>query len=128
MSNLSAYLTEIEIALIRSPIIAAYQVIRSEVTTDDGYIRVRATLSNGDFLEAAEYFVLERNAIQTDDYRYQWMDASKTVLRKRWDCTPDHPEIATFPHHMHVGDEFTVMPGQSLRLIDLLDLLERELE
>ncbi len=128
MTDLSAYLTDIELALIRSPIIAAYQVIRSEVNTDDGYIRVRATLINGDFLEAAEYFILERDAILTDDYRYQWMDASKIVLRKRWDCTPDHPEVATYPHHIHIGDENTVVPGQVLNLIALLDTLERELE
>jgi hypothetical protein len=127
MTDLSAYLTEIELALIRSPIIAAYQVIRSEVNTDDGYIRVRATLSNGDFLEAAEYFILVHDAILTDDYRYHWMDASKTVLRKRWDCTPDHPELPNFPHHVHIGDEQTVVPGQVLSLIDLLDILERDL-
>jgi hypothetical protein len=128
MTDLSAYLTEIELALIRSPIIAAYQVVRSEVNTDDGYIRIRATLSNGDFLGAAEYFILEHDAILTNDYRYQWMDAGKIVLRKRWDCTPDHPEVATFPHHIHVGDENSVVPGQALGLIDLLDTLERELE
>jgi len=127
MSEVSAYLVDIELALVRSPIITAYQIVRSEVNTDAGYIRVRATLVNGDFLEAAEYFVLENGAIFTDDYRYQWMDASKTALRKRWDCTPDYPEIASFPHHVHIGDETTVTSGQALGLIDLLDILEREL-
>ena len=128
MTDLSAYLTDIELALIRSPLVATYQIVRSEINTDAGYIRLRATLVNGDFLEAAEYFILEHDAIVTDDYRYQWMDAGKTALHKRWDCTPDHPELPNFPHHVHVDDEHTVTAGQVLRLIDLLDMLERELE
>ena len=127
MNELSAYLADIELALVRSPIVAAYHIVRAEVTTDAGYIRIRATLINGDFLEAAEYFILENGAILTDDYRYQWMDAGKTALRKRWDGTPDHPELPNFPHHVHLGDETTVTPGQVLNLIDLLDTLEREL-
>lgn len=127
MSDPAAYLTEIELALIHSPVIADYQIVRAVAHTDDGYIRVRATLVTGNFLEAAEYFLLEREAIITDDYRYQWMDAAKTALRKRWDCTPDHPELPNFPHHIHLGDEKTVVPGHVLSLIDLLDILEREM-
>lgn len=126
MSELSAYLADIELALVRSPIVAAYHIVRSDVNTDAGYIRIRATLVNGDFLEAAEYFILENGTIFTDDYRYQWMDVSKTALRKRWDCTPDHPELPNFPHHVHLDDETTVTPGQALNLIDLLDILECE--
>ena len=127
MSELSAYLSDIELALIRSPIVANYQIIRAEENTDDGYVRLRATLVNGDFLEAAEYFILERGVIRTQDYRYQWMDAGKSTLRKRWDSTPDHPELPNFPHHIHIGNEQTVEAGQALSLINLLDILERDL-
>ena len=96
MTDLSAYLTDIELALIRSPTIATYQIVRSEINTDAGYIRLRATFVNGDFLEAAEYFILEHSAILTDDYRYQWMDGGQTRLHRRWDNTPHFPELPGF--------------------------------
>ena len=65
VSDISAYLNQIELALVSSPVIAEYQVVRSWANTDDGYIRLRTTLTNGDFLEAAEYFVLDGDQILT---------------------------------------------------------------
>jgi hypothetical protein len=127
MSEIITYLDRVELALVGSPVIAEYHVIRSWANTDDGYIRLRASLVNGDFLEAAEYFVLDRGQIMTVDYRYQWMDSSKTILRRRWDSTPDHPELENFPHHIHLGDETHIVSGHSLSLIELLNVLESEL-
>ena len=80
-----------------------------------------------DFLEAAEYFVLEEDQIVTVDYRYQWMDGAKQSLRKRWDNTPDHPGLNGFPHHVHIDREENVAPGQPLNLLELLTILENEL-
>lgn len=127
MSDIAAYLNRVELALISSPIIVEYKFVRFWANTDDGYIRLRATLANGDFLEAAEYFVLVEGQLVTIDYRYQWLDEQKQVLRRRWDNTPDHPELANFPHHIHEGSDKTVIPGQVLSLIELLNLLESEL-
>ncbi len=124
MSDIAAYLAKIELALVSSSVIAEYHVVRSWANTDDGYIRVRATLTNSDFLEAAEYFVLEKSRIVTADYRHQWMDGEKKALRRRWDNTPDHPELENFPHHVHVGDEATIIPGHPTGLVELLDILE----
>ena len=58
MTDIAAYLTKIELAIISSSLIAEYRIVRSWANTDDGNIRVRATLVNGDFLEATEYVVL----------------------------------------------------------------------
>jgi hypothetical protein len=63
MDDPATYLAEIEMALVASPIVAEYRLVRSWANTDDGYIRVRATLSNGDFLEAAEYFIIQEGQI-----------------------------------------------------------------
>lgn len=104
-SDPPSYLAEIELALIVSQIVAQYTVVRSWANTDDGYFRVRATLANGDFLEATEYFVLEQERVEIVDYRHQWMDASRKTLRRRWDCTPHHLEVDGFPHHVHGEDE-----------------------
>lgn len=127
MNDPAGYLAEIELALVSSPVLAETHVTRSWTNADDGYIRVRATLVNGDFLEAAEYFVLDEGKIKPVDYRHQWMDGAKSTLRRRWDSTPDHPGLANFPHHVHVGDEHTVQPSHPTGILDLLRTLEAEL-
>ncbi len=124
MDDPTSYVAEVELALISSPIITGYELVRTWCNTDDGYIRLRATLTNGDFLEAAEYFVLRSGEPIPVDYRYQWMDGSKQSLRRRWDSTPDHPELAGFPYHVHVENDGTVIPGQPVSLLDLLGTLE----
>jgi hypothetical protein len=126
-NDVAAHLSETELALLSSPVISEFHIVLAWTNTDDGYIRIRATLLNDDFLEASEYFVQEGTTVIPIDYRYQWMDQSKKVLRRRWDNTPHYPGLPNFPHHIHVGNETAVVPGHSFTIIELLDLLEDEL-
>jgi hypothetical protein len=84
-------------------------------------------LCNGDFLEAAEYFLLEDDEYVTYRYRYQWMDNERRVLRKRWDNVEHYPDLPNFPHHVHVGDEGNVVSGERMGIVELLDVLSGEL-
>lgn len=76
-------------------------------------------------MEAAEYFVLENDQIQTEDYRFHWMDQNKK-LRRRWDNAPHHPEVATFPHHIH-DETGHIIPGQVMSIFNLLALMKNNL-
>lgn len=127
MADPTNYISVIETALMTSEVIAEYTVLDQWTNTDDGYFRIRATLNNGDFLEAANYFVVEDERPITVDYRYQWMDHTRTILRRRWDNTPHHPEVTTFPHHCHVEDEANVLPSATISLLQLLLFLESEI-
>lgn len=126
-NDVQNHLDETELALLSSPAIKEFNIVRSWTNTDDGYIRIRATLRNGDFLEASEYVVQDGSTIVLVDYRYQWMDSSKTTLRRRWDNTPHYPQLDNFPHHVHVGDEHIVVPGHPLHIIELLGIIEGHL-
>lgn len=127
MDDGASYLTEVELALVGSPIVQEYEIVRFKINVDDGSIRLRAVLINGDFLEASEYFILRSGSRITVDYRYQWMDSTRMQLRRRWDSTPHYPGLANFPHHIHLDAEGTVVPGRVLSLLDLLKLLETEI-
>ncbi len=127
MPEPAAYLNAVEVALLTSEVIAEYTLVASKINTDDGYFRLRATLANGDFLEAAEYFTVPEGKICIEDYRYQWMDGQRAVLRRRWDNTPHHPEVAGFPHHCHLGPGDTVAPSEAVNLFRILTFLEAEL-
>jgi len=123
----SAYLAEIELALVSTPLFNQYTITRMWLRTDEGYIRVRARLVNGDFLETAEYFVLSGDRVVTEDYRHQWMDGDRNTLYRRWDSTPDHPHLSNFPYHVHVDDEMNVQPDRPRSLLETLEWLESRL-
>ncbi len=108
--------------LIASSLVGSFDVIEEWVEPERGYIRIRARLINGDFLELAEYFVETDGECVTQRYRYQWMDASRQQLRSRWDNVEHFLNLAGFPHHIHLADG-QVVPGTCLSIIDLLKAL-----
>lgn len=123
MNDIAAYLEAIKLKLVTSRVIADYQIVKERTTATDGYLRIRANLHNGDFLEAAEYFERVPEGVRTVDYRHQWMDSTKKELRCRWDSTPDHPELPNFPHHVHRGSEESAIASQALSICQVLDLI-----
>ena len=97
MNDPLAYLEAIKLRLIASPIIAEYRIVKERATRTDGYLRVRATLVSGDFLELVEAFERGASEIAVVDYRHQWMDASQSQLRRRWDGAPITLNCLAFP-------------------------------
>jgi hypothetical protein len=118
----SEYLDTILAELVANDLVVSFDVIEQWVEPERGYIRVRAWLANGDFLELAEYFAEADGACVTQRYRYQWMDASQQQLRSRWDDVEHFPNLAGFPHHVHLADG-QVVPSTNLSIIGLLSVL-----
>ena len=127
MTTPAEYVLQLKAKLTISPIVASFNLVEEKVWPDQGYIRLRMSLSNGDFLEAAEYFVLEDDDCITRRYRYQWMDGERRELRKRWDNVEHYPDLPNFPHHVHVGKGENIEPGGRLSIIQLLDVLADEI-
>ena len=121
------YLESIHLALVENPIVKGYSIVRQRLASQSGHLRVRIQLINGDFLEAAEFFRLTPEGIQVADYRHQWMDSEQKNLRKRWDSTPHHPEISNTPHHVHIGGNDTVLPGQPMSIQHVLETIAKEI-
>ena len=127
MATPAEYLVQLKTKLAISQIVVSFSVVEEKVWPDRGYVRIRMVLSNGDFLEAAEYFVLQDDDLTTHRYRYQWMDRECRELRKRWDNVEHFPDLSNFPDHIHIGKEENVEPGESLSIIQLLDALAGEI-
>lgn len=94
---------------------------------DRGYFRARLVLINDDFLELSEYFIIRQNKPETLEYRYQWMDSEKQTLIRRWDNDRHFPNLANFPNHIHLGGDNQVIPGQAMNIIELIEVIEREI-
>ncbi len=120
------YLASVLSELATSDLIASFDVVEQWVEPDGGYIRVRALLTNEDFLEVAEYFVVSGRKCIPVRYRYQWMDARRQQIRKRWDNVEHYPGLAGFPYHVHLADG-QVKSGQCVSILELLKMLPSEL-
>ena len=59
-------------------------------------------------------------------YSYHWQNQSAELLI-RWDNAPDW-EIATFPHHKHVGKEDNVESSYERTLEQVMSILATRLE
>jgi Family of unknown function (DUF6516) len=121
------YLTAIKVKLLASSVVKSFTIVKERGTSDQGYFRARLTLTNNDFLEIVEFFVLKDQTCITETYRYQWMDETKQQLRKRWDNVEHYPNIPNFPHHVHITEETNVQPSQSRSILEIIDQLEQEL-
>jgi len=118
------YIEKIKYELITLEWVTSMTVIEENVLEDRGYFRARLTLANNDFLEIAEYFILRDEDLITERYRYQWMDETKTQLRRRWDNIPHFPNLDNFPDHVHIETEKNVHPSQSLSILQVLNLIK----
>lgn len=120
------YLDIIKARLAASPIVTTTTIVAEYALADRGYLRARLTLTNGDFLEVSEYFVLQEQSCVTVEYRHQRMDASKQHLIQRWDNATHFPDLPNAPHHLHIEREDNVIHGQLMSILGLLDVLEQE--
>ena len=113
----------IEARLIASPIVAAFDVIRREVTPTDGKMRIRATLTDDGLLELFEYVVEEQGQLNLQKYSFHWQDA-KGELIQRWDNVNHYPDLPNAPHHAHLRDGSVQSVPDEPRMMDTLDRIE----
>lgn len=121
-------LESIKAKIIMSGVVQSMTIVAERALSGRGYFRARLRLINGDFVEVSEYFVVEFGDCSTAEYRHQWMDPSKTRLIKRWDNAEHFPDLANYLHHVHLEDDAKVIPGSAIGIVELIDLLEKEVD
>jgi len=89
-------------------------------------MRVRCTLSNGDTFEFAEYVKVINDKPKIQSYNYHWQSSNRSLV-KRWDNVGHHPEIASFPHHLHQPDG-RVEPSHSVNFMQVLSEIENTIK
>jgi hypothetical protein len=125
-TTVSAHLDDVEQAFLLSPVVRSLQVREREERLHEGFIRLRAVLSNGDLLEAFEFVVAILDALQTVTYRIHWQQGDGR-LKRRWDNAPHHKEVPTFPQHVHVGLDDHVESSEPMTILKVLALVEGEI-
>lgn len=122
-SVIESYMDDIEMLFVCSPVVSQYFIRERDVRGREGYIRIKAELSNGDKFEAFEFVQVSSGNIKVITYRLQWQTADGQ-LKRRWDNAEHHREIATFPHHVHVGVSEAVQSAETMSIQKALKVIE----
>jgi hypothetical protein len=112
------YVESVKERLSTDSIVISFDVIREFASLEEGFIRARANLTNGDILDFSE-FVQWLDDLELISYRYQWMDKDKNLVR-RWDNAKHFSDLENFPHHVHVNDK-DVISGKPINIFEALD-------
>ena len=121
------YIEESILLLTISPIVASFKVIKRRETESDGYLRARAVITDESLLEISMYWQSAENGVRLIGYRFHWQN-EKSKLVRRWDNAKHHPEIKTFPFHMHIGKDENIKESVRMDLWKILRILESEVE
>lgn len=101
---LNAYCNDIVVSLFVSKAVTSFKILKQEISEEEAYLRIKATLANKNILEFSEYLTLRKTKVHLETYSFHWQ-TDKGVLIKRWDNVEHHKEISTFPHHIHLDDD-----------------------
>ncbi len=117
------YLRQLDELLSASPAVRDVEVIRRTRRDTEGervlHYRYRVLLTDGGLVEMSERLVEMRGMVTTTKYRHHWQDKHGHLL-KRWDNAPHHPEIETFPDHLHDGTEEQVLSHAAITGLEVL--------
>lgn len=124
MRDASDYLIYVRSIILLDDQIQHWQIIREEAQGDNGLLRYRLLLRNQNLLDVFERFTIEQGQPTIIRYSYHWQRADQQLV-KRWDNAPHYPNLATYPHHIHDGDENHVLPCPNVKLIDILTMIRQ---
>ena len=90
------------IRLIKSdPNVITFEIYEDARTNYEGFIKAKINFVGNSFLEFREYVNTGGSKVKTYAYSYHYQKSDKLVFR--YDNTPHHPQIESFPHHKHLA-------------------------
>lgn len=129
---ISEYFQQIEFFLASYEWSNSVRVLRYDVLETDMeailVYRIRVSMSGSGILEIRERVICSRRDkdIKTTTYSFHWQDQHGNLI-KRWDNAPHYPNLDGFPHHIHIGDGETVVPGHPINAMEMLAEIDGEL-
>lgn len=104
------YFSSVERRLRRSNLLDATEHPITCLASDDfnGLLRRRALCSGGGYLDIYEVVSTELGYPVRVHYAYTLVLSGERVFR--YDNAPHHPELATHPHHKHIGADDRLVP------------------
>jgi hypothetical protein len=87
------------------------------------YLKGEIVFTNHCELHFKEYFISVPE-FKKIAYSYHYQDDKKELIF-RYDNAEHHPELETFPHHKHIGNE--TFPAEEFSLEKVLDIIANQI-
>jgi len=124
------YLEELDNLILAADEIIDIEILRKSIWETEfeklGFYRYRTFFRDGSMAEFSERLIEEKGILKTTKYRFHWQNKDGGLI-KRWDNAAHHPEIETFPHHLHNGFEEMVTPHPGNTGLEILLLIIKNL-
>ena len=122
--KIDEYLASLERGLSQNLQISKIEEPITLLTSDDfnGLIHCRVIFWDGSFLDIHEVVSTELGYPVRINYAYTYLRNDQRVFR--YDNAPHHPEIATHPHHKHIGPQDRLAPADQLNLSQVITEVE----
>ncbi len=105
--------------LNESKIVHNYDIYDYKQGSNFYYMKAIAILIDGTFLYIRKYYSeVEYN------YSYHWQKENGELII-RWDNSPHHKNIETYPHHKHIGN--SVQLSKEITLKDVMQYISKKL-
>lgn len=101
--NSREYFQKVQEAVLAAPHVTQSNLAFDEILESECYIQGSLMLFGGFELYIAEYVIIEPD-LKRLKYRYHLQNISKELIA-RWDNAPHHPEVDTYPAHIHLARE-----------------------
>ena len=106
-----------------SDVVHSYEVFQYDVEGPHTRLKLRVIFHDESRLHIRET-VLEG---QYRKYAYHWQNATGQLLI-RWDNATHWPQIGTYPHHRHIGNETQVEASDATTLEEALVYIRAQLK
>lgn len=123
--NIADYFSSIERSLNQDTSIVSIEIIEILASDDfNGILRCRIHFWDNSFLNIHETVSTELGYPVRVIYAYSYIHEKKTVFR--YDNSPHHPNIITYPHHKHIGEK-KIVPTDQPVIQQVLSEIEKHL-
>ncbi len=119
---IEAYLQSLLDLVEASPVVRASNVTLDKRTPHVGMIRGDLYFADDSCLHFRELVEVQTTVVRRM-YSYHYQDADANLIF-RYDDTPHHPGLSTFPHHKHDGNEADVVAAAPPDLSAVLQEIE----
>ena len=101
---ISDYFREVERVLHSCLLTTSVNIQIELIDINSGYFKAQLIFIDNSELHLFEFATTENDKPAVEKYRYHYQN-SEGKLIMRWDNAKHHPEIKTFPSHLHVGNK-----------------------
>lgn len=103
MKNIEKYLEKIRQLIVSLSKVEVERYEEQVLSKDRGNLRIRLRFFDNSLLEISEAMHIVKGNFTWLSYRYHYQRPDGSVIF-RYDNTPHHPDVNTYPDHKHIGE------------------------